>query len=168
MARRVRLLYDDATFADFFGPDTVLMPVPGSTPRRDENTLWVGERICRVLLAEGLANAVMPNVRRVRQVPKSAYQTPGNRPNARTHYNSIAVDAELLNPARILLVDDIVTKGSTLLACASRASEAFPQAEIRAFPMVRTMGLVPDIDRRLAPCVGRIFRLPDNEANRDP
>ena len=109
MAGRVRLLYEDATFDEFFGPDTALMPVPGSTPRRDENTLWVAERICRALLSVGLAGSIMTNVRRVRQVPKSAYQAPGDRPNARTHYESIAVDPELLSPARILLVDDIVT-----------------------------------------------------------
>lgn len=168
MARRVRLLYEDGTFADLFGPDTALMPVPGSTPRKDENTLWVSERICDALLAEGLANAVMPNARRVRQVPKSAYQTFGNRPNAQTHYESIAVEAELMNPARILLVDDIVTKGSTLLGCASRASESYPEATIRTFAMVRTMGLVPDIDTWLDPCVGRIVQLPDGEVLREP
>ena len=110
----------------------------------------------------------MPDVRRVRQVPKSAYQAPGDRPNARTHYDTISVEPQLINPTRILLVDDIVTKGNTLLGCASRAAEAFPQAQIRAFAMVRTMGLVPDIDRRLSPCVGRIIRSPGGEARRDP
>ena len=146
MAHRVRLLREDGTFAEFFGPETVLLPVPGSTPRRDNTTLWVGERICHALLEEGLAEAVMPDVRRVRQVPKSAYQAPGERPNARTHYDTISVAPQLLNPAQILVVDDIVTKGNTLLGCASRAAAAFPQAQIRAFAMVRTMGLVADID----------------------
>ena len=168
MAGRVRLLYEEATFDEFFGPDAALMPVPGSTPRRDENTLWVAERICRALLSEGLAGSIMTNVRRVRQVPKSAYQAPGDRPNARTHYESIAVDPELLSPARILLVDDIVTKGSTMLGCASRAAEAFPESDIKAFAMVRTMGLVPDIDRLLAPCIGRIALMPGDEAYRHP
>ncbi len=168
MAERVSLLHENGTFAEFFGPETLLLPVPGSTPRRDDTTLWVAERICNALLAEGLGDAVMADVRRVRQVPKSAYQAPGDRPNAQVHFDTITVQPQLINPIRILLVDDIVTKGNTLLGCASRAAEAFPQADIRAFAMVRTMGLVPDIDRLIAPCVGRISLVRGGEAVRVP
>ena len=120
-----------------------------------------------MLLEEGLANNVMCNVRRDHQVQKSAFQAQGSRPNVKTHYDSISVADELLKPTRILLVDDIVTKGCTLHACASRVHDIFPHAKIKAFAMVRTMGLVPDIDTIIEPCVGRI-RAFEHEAKRDP
>jgi len=168
MAGRVRKDYEAGTFAEFFGEDVVLMPVPGSTPRKDNNALWVGERICRALLVEGLAGSMLPNIKRDYPVPKSAFQSPGNRPNVKTHYDSISVQDELLKPTRILLVDDIVTKGCTLLASASRVQEAFQEADVRSFAMVRTMGLVPDIDVIKAPCVGRIIAKPGYDADRSP
>ena len=66
------------------------------------------------------------------------------------------------------MVDDIVTRGCTLLAAASRLSDAFPKADIRAFAMVRTMGLVPDITVTIDPCVGSISSVGGTEANRTP
>jgi predicted amidophosphoribosyltransferase len=168
MAARVRSYYEDNTFADFFGDDVVLMPVPASTPRKDTKALWVGERICKALLDEGLAPSMLPNIVRDHQVPKSAFQAPGNRPSVKTHYDSISVHDELLKPSRILLVDDIVTKGCTLLACASRVHNVFPEAEVRAFAMIRTMGLVPDIDKTKDPCVGLISAKEGDDAYRTP
>jgi len=64
-------------------------------------------------------------------------------------------------------VDDVITKGRTLLAAAIRVREAFPGAQVRAFALVRTMGLVPDIGRLLAPCKGVISWV-GNDAHRDP
>ena len=168
MAARVRTYYDDDTFAEFFGEDVVLMPVPASTPRKDGNALWVGERLCKAVLDEGLASSMLPNIVRDHQVPKSAFQVPGNRPSVKTHYDSISVRDELLKPSKILLVDDIVTKGCTLLACASRVQEVFPEADVRAFAMIRTMGLVPDIQKTKDPCVGLIIARPGHDADRAP
>jgi hypothetical protein len=48
------------------------------------------------------------------------------------------------------------TKGRTLLAAASRLHEAFPAAQIRAFALVRTMGLIPSVEHLLDPCKGEI------------
>lgn len=44
----------------------------------------------------------------------------------------------LLVPTRVLLVDDVVTRGATLLGAASRIKEAFPDCEVRGFALVRT------------------------------
>lgn len=35
-----------------------------------------------------------------------------------------------------------------------RSHEALPAAEVRAFALVRTMGLIPDVAQLLEPCVG--------------
>ena len=56
----------------------------------------------------------------------------------------------------ITVVDDIVTKGATLLAAASRVAEAFPGAEVRTFALLRTMGLVENVERIVDPCQGTI------------
>ena len=168
MAARVRREVDDGTFGEFFGENVALIPVPGSTPRKDPATLWVAQRVCHALVAEGLGSTVLTSLQRTHQVPKSAFQPRGNRPNVRTHYDSFSVKQDLLQPESILLVDDIVTKGCTLLAAASRVQESYPRSDVRAFAMVRTMGLVPDIDKTLHPCVGIIHSQIGNDADRQP
>lgn len=59
-------------------------------------------------------------------------------------------------PARITLVDDVLTKGRTAIAAASRLEEAFPQAEIRLLAVIRTQGLVPEIVAIKDPSTGMI------------
>jgi adenine/guanine phosphoribosyltransferase-like PRPP-binding protein len=78
------------------------------------------------------------------------------------------VTSVLERPRKITLVDDVVTKGATLLAAASLLAQAFPEAEIQAFALIRTMGLVPEVERIVDPVVGRIFRTPSGGADRRP
>jgi hypothetical protein len=59
------------------------------------------------------------------------------------------------------------TKGRTLLAAAARAREAFPYAQIRAFALLRTLGLVSGIEHVLDPCTGEI-RWQGGDARRIP
>lgn len=42
-------------------------------------------------------------------------------------------------PDEILLVDDVITRGATLLGAANRLAEAYPKAHIRAFAAMRTI-----------------------------
>jgi hypothetical protein len=69
--------------------------------------------------------------------------------------------------ACILLVDDFITKGRTLLAAASVLANVFPGVDARGFAVVRTMGLVPDIERIASPVVGEI-RFERGDAARNP
>jgi phosphoribosylpyrophosphate synthetase len=66
-----------------------------------------------------------------------------------------------------MLIDDVVTRGRTLLAAATRLQEAFPAVEIRAFALLRTMGLVPNVRQLLDPCIGEI-RWKAGDAHRRP
>jgi hypothetical protein len=59
------------------------------------------------------------------------------------------------------------TKGRTLLAAASRVQEAFPCAQVRAFALVRTLGLIFGIKQLLDPCKGEI-RWRSGDAQRRP
>jgi len=72
------------------------------------------------------------------------------------------------SPSEIVLVDDVLTKGTTLLAAASVLQKAFPASTIQAFALIRTMGLVPEVDRILSPCVGLISLQPDGTVDRRP
>ena len=56
----------------------------------------------------------------------------------------------------LCLVDDVITKGATMLAAASRLAEIYPRATIVGFALVRTLGFVDDIDRIVEPAVGTI------------
>jgi adenine/guanine phosphoribosyltransferase-like PRPP-binding protein len=60
------------------------------------------------------------------------------------------------NPSRIVIVDDVITKGATLIAAASALHAAYPDAEIRPFAVLRTMGFRPEVGRILDPCEGVI------------
>jgi hypoxanthine phosphoribosyltransferase len=84
-----------------------------------------------------------------------------------THYHSFAIEGTTAPPPQVVLVDDVVTKGRTLFAAAARLQDAFPATEIRAFALLRTMGLVPGVDQLLDPCVGEI-RWWAGDAHRTP
>jgi len=141
--------------ARLFDDNPILVPVPGAVQRGPDSP-WVAERLCLALLRQGLGRSIWAGLRRINAVQKSGTAPRDQRPSTWTHYHSFAVDAPPVGMDRMLLVDDIVTKGRTLLAAATRIQETCPDARICAFAFVRTMGLVADIDRLVDPCVGEI------------
>jgi hypothetical protein len=152
-ALRVRQQADDSSpLAGFFGGSDVLIPVPGSGLRG----LWAAEHLSVALVNAGLGRVAWSGLRRIRPVPKSATAARGGRPTVSLHYESFVVERPPALPDRIVLIDDVVTKGRTLLAAASRVREAFPCAQIQAFALVRTMGLNSRIHQLLEPCKGEI------------
>ncbi len=166
-AARIRVEADrQSRFAEFFAGRPLLMPVPSCRPGCAHPSEFVAA-LAAALSAEGLGSACWSGLRRIRGVAKSATSKPGLRPTTAQHYESFAVDHQSKVPERILLVDDIITKGRTLLAAATRIHEVFPHADIRAFALLRTMGYAPEIDRLLCPCVGEI-RWRRGDAHRYP
>ncbi len=149
------------------GPDTTLVPCPRSAPLVPGG-LWPARRICEELVRAGLGGSVGEFVRRAKSVPKSASAGPGKRPSVDDHILSMCVAGMGSRaPARITLVDDVVTKGATLLAAASHLAAAAPKSQIRAFAVVRTMGLVSDVAAVMEPVVGTIRRS-GTSADRQP
>jgi hypoxanthine phosphoribosyltransferase len=100
-------------------------------------------------------------------VPKSARAAPGERPPISLQYESLRAHSMVDVSDRILVVDDVVTKGATAVAAVSRLEEVYPEAQIALFATIRTRGLVPEIEHILDPVVGTI-RLADDEPNREP
>jgi uracil phosphoribosyltransferase len=156
---------EDSPLAGFLGTDHVLVPVPGSATTRDRIT--VAGQLAAALLNAGLGGGIWNGLRRVCPVAKSATAAPGSRPTVSAHYDSFAIEPAGGAPSRVMLVDDVVTKGRTLLAAAARLQEAFPATEIRAFAMLRTMGLAEGVNHLLEPCVGEI-RWRAGDARRTP
>lgn len=166
-ANRVReLVAAGAPLSGFLGPHDVLMPVPGSAPQLRGMPSAAG-RLAEALVCQGVGEAVWCGLHRLFEVPKSATAAPGCRPTVAEHFESLVVDTRIQVPDRLVLVDDVITKGRTLLAAAARVREAYPHVPIGAFALLRTMGFVQEVTRFLEPCVGEI-RWRSGDAIRSP
>jgi predicted amidophosphoribosyltransferase len=152
--------------AGFFGPSDLLVPVPGSTPYSAGKS-WASQDLAAALVEEGLGRAAWTGLHRVCAVRKSATAAPGTRPTVNLHYDSFYVERPPEPPEGIVLIDDVITKGRTLLAAASRLHDAFPAARIRGFALLRTLGLISSLEHLLCPCKGQI-RWRGGDAHRSP
>jgi hypothetical protein len=153
-------------FCDFFNERALLVPVPQYLCS-GRASMWVARRLAFTLQEAGLGEEVWTGLRRVSNVDRSAYAWMWQRPTVQQHYRSLAVIPSPRHPSSIILVDDVITKGRTLVAAAIRLREAFPTATVRAFALVRTMGLILDVDRLFDPCEGAI-RWNGHDAYRNP
>jgi hypothetical protein len=166
-ALRVHQQVDGPTLlAGFFRSSDILIPVPGCAAKSGGRT-WVAAELARALVSEGLGRASWTGLHRTVSVHKSATAAVGKRPSVRTHFDSFAVEGRVESPGSIVLIDDVVTKGRTLLAAASRLREAFPESQIRAFALLRTMGFEVGVQQLLDPCRGEI-RWAGGDARRRP
>jgi predicted amidophosphoribosyltransferase len=153
-------------FCSFLTGHTLLVPIPNN-PSSAQTSVWVARRLALTLQEAGLAEDVWTGLRRVSSVDRSSSAWMWERPTVQQHYRSFAVIPSPRPPTDIVLVDDVITKGRTLVAAAIRLHEAFPKADIRAFALVRTMGLILDVERLFDPCEG-VIRWNGNDAYRDP
>lgn len=162
-ALRVRERWSEIGLEEFLGPDVLLVPTPRSSPLKDASALWPAQRICEELVREGHGSQVLPLVERVRPVPKSAFASKGNRPKAADHLASMATMRSAPLPhQRVVVVDDFVTTGATLLATASHVAALWPNSDVRAFALVRSMsGEQVNITRIDVPATGSITFYPD-------
>lgn len=151
--------------ADMFAPDVTFVPVPGSNPSAAR--VWAAERLAFALQGVRLGGSVWPGLQRRFAVRKSATALNADRPTFQQHCASFSVHAPSEAPRRIVLVDDVITKGRTILAAAAKLQEALPNADIRAFALVRTMGFLPHVTHFLEPCQG-VVRWAGGDARRDP
>jgi hypothetical protein len=170
LARAIQLLQEHFArgepLSKFLGLDVTLVPMPRSAPLV-AGGLWPAEKIAQEMLAANLAGRLVPALARATAVPKSSRAQPGGRPGVSQHYESLIAQPMVGAGNNIVIVDDVVTKGSTALAAGTRLAEVFPQATVRLFALVRTKGLVPEVDRILEPTIGTI-QLFFDAGNRQP
>ena len=162
----VELCARDRLFEQLFALNAWLIPVPGCTPECGRPT--AAYQLALALHALGVAQEVWPGLVRRVAVRRSATALHGQRPTVREHYDSFSVlETPRPPPVRIVLVDDVITKGRTLLAAATRLRRELPQADIRAFALVRTLGFLGHVERLLAPCAGVVYWA-GGDARREP
>ncbi len=118
-------------------------------------------------MRHGIGAGVLPCLTRVTAVPKSAFATAGTRPKPVDHYDSIEGTRMVADRTLLCLIDDVLTKGAAQPGAATRLQQTFPEANIIAFALVRTMGFVEDIDSMVEPAVGTVT-LRGDEAVREP
>lgn len=168
VARRIhRGVVEEGALTGFLREDAVLVPAPRSAPLV-KGGLWPAERIARALVGVGLGSEVQPLLRRVQSVPKAAFAGPGERPTVARHVETLRADRHLGEPRRLIVVDDIITKGAMLAACGTVLRQVYPDAEVLGFAVVRTRGLMPEIDSIVAPCLGVIRLDASGEVHRSP
>lgn len=141
----------------FLDNSVTFVPVPRSHPVK-EGSLWPSLVIAQELHRFGYGSGIETLLNRTSIIRKSATAGRGNRPTVKEHYATLAVEVErdLFKPTKITLIDDVITKGSTILACANHLQEQFPDAEIQAFAFIRTQGLIEDIALLVDPSTGII------------
>lgn len=130
-----------------------------------------------------MAGEVWPVLRRRHAVKKSAFAAAGERPTVLEHYASFAIERAFCGGApidscrlagepreqalRLTLIDDVITRGRTLIAAARSLREAFPAAQIRAFALLRTLRPDEMLRQVLDPCEGEV-RWVSGDARRCP
>ena len=145
--------------AGLFPPTTILVPIP-QNPRHPREAPWVTYQLACQLQQRGLASHVWPVLAHRRSIAPSAHCHRWQRPSVLEHWQALGCDA-IAPPAaaqlRVVLIDDVVSRGRTLLAAALRLHGHFPQASISAFALFRTLGFAAHIGHVLQPCKGQIL-----------
>jgi len=162
----VEFMARERLFQHLFAGEAILVPVPGSAPSC--TAPWAAWQVAMALRELGLARVVWAGLERRYPVRKSATALVGARPSVRQHFESFSVGPPPHPiPKKIILVDDVITKGRTLMAAAARLRYELPHADVRAFALVRTMGFLSHLDRLLAPCEG-LVHWAGGDARREP
>ena len=158
---------DTLEFVDFFNEDTVLVPAPSSSMLQSDS-IWVPEHLTNALVKIGIGKDSKSCLERVYAVAKSSKVSPEKRPKVIEHYNSMAVQKILDEPKEILVVDDVITSGSTLLGAVNRLADAFPNAKFRGFAFIRTITNSNEFEKIVKPCTGKITLRENGRSLRRP
>jgi phosphoribosylpyrophosphate synthetase len=155
VAERLKSLVDEGYFADFFQEDTILVPMPRSTPIK-KGQLWPPYQIAKAMENKKLG-VVVPLIQRMVAIQKSSYAPPSQRPKPVDHYNSMGINKMVdLEIGYVVFVDDIVTRGHTFMGAAWRLKEVYPDVEIKAFAAMQTISDKSKFKRYFYPAKGTI------------
>jgi len=161
MAKRVAAYRDtDPVIRQCFAGGVMAVPIPRSTPTppKQPDSLWPAMRICEEFQKVGLVKDIQPLLSRTQAVTKSATAVASQRPTMRQHYETIECQSLFIpqQAQRILLVDDVVTRSATLLACYQRLHDIMPNASIEGFAVARTQS-TGDISAIVQPARQRCY-----------
>lgn len=148
------------------GEDAALVPMPRSAPSLN-GALWPARMLAEALVAEGLGAVVLPMLQRAVAVQKSATAAPGKRPKASDHLKSFRVLPPVDLPDRIVIVDDVVTSGATMLGAISAVFDVIPDLPPEGFAFFRTQS-EGELGSIWSPARSYIRLRPDGKTRRTP
>ena len=157
---------DNVGVSELLGADAALVPMPGHAPRKP-GTLWPAKRLAEALVGCGLGHCVLEVLERASRVPKSATAPPGERPTAAEHLSSFRVLPLSLDVRRIVIVDDVVTSGASMLAAITAVSHSIQVPPPMGFAFIRTQseGMITSVR---SPELSRIRLLSSGRTRREP
>jgi hypothetical protein len=165
--RRMAARLDETPLTRWISPHAVLVPVPSSRLLKP-GSLWVPFKLAKAMVELGIGRRVETWLERTEAIPKAAWSKPEDRPTAQRHYETLRMKLPVMPSDEVVLVDDVVTRGATLLAAASRAREVLPGARVTGFAMLRALSEPADFRRIFDPCVGRVDLGADGQTTRRP
>jgi hypothetical protein len=151
----------------FISPTAVLVPVPKSSLWK-VGSLWVPDQLAGSMVQVGLGGRAARLLVRTEAIPKAATSISSNRPTALKHYQTLAVQKDLMPTPEIVLVDDVVTSGAALLGSANRLLESYPSIPIKGFAAIRTVSDPSQFEKITHPVVGQIKLRPNGLCDRRP
>lgn len=155
-------------FAGFFTPTSTLVPIPTSAPAKVPDTLWPGLSIAEALLGHELGRDVQELLVRTVRVPKAHEQSATDRPRMDELVDSLEWQGDLgSNLEQIILVDDVVTRGTTFLAAREVIHRAQPWLRVQGFAAVRTMSFEVATEP-LNPAMGTVELQANGWGHREP
>ncbi len=132
-----KLVDQDEDLQAVFDGTAALMPAPRHAPRNKE-ALWPALRIAKAMLDHKLGNEVLIGVERHEKIRES-HTAGGDRPSVEEHLETLRSCLPMnAKPKRVILVDDVITKGVTAWACREIVLDEIPGAEVVTFAAVST------------------------------
>jgi pyrimidine operon attenuation protein/uracil phosphoribosyltransferase len=168
-ATRISDIIEDnkAILESFLNENVTLVAAPRSSLIRATD-LWPAHEICKLLSSLNLGTISTCLIRTKAIRKSSLYFKADERPTIAEQFESMGVE-NYAPTENITLVDDVLTLGRTAIAGASRLIEKFPNATIRSFSLIRTMGFIPEIDGILNVVAGTItYNNVNGKSNRVP
>jgi predicted phosphoribosyltransferase len=80
----------------------------------------------------------------------------------------MVVQGQLGNSTDIVLVDDVISRGATIIGAADRLRDAFPNTNIGAFGAMRAVGNPAEFEKEFDPQSGVVYLRSDGQSFRRP
>lgn len=151
-----------------FGDGRVaLVPVPRSSLAPERGPFhWPARSLCSALVAAGLAVEVVPLLKRTTALEKSSL---GGARGVQRQQQTLLIAEHAWPDREVVLVDDVITSGASMMGCALVLEERFPNIELLAgFAAMRTVSSPTEFTSTRAPSSGRIVLRAGGACQRRP
>lgn len=169
LVSRMRSLPEATPLRSFFPAGCAVVPSPRSSVLA-RGALSPSLQLCEALVQHGFAHEVRGVVKRESPIRKAATSAPGQRPTLTDHVSSMRAETSALeSPEAAVIVDDVVTSGTQILAIAGVLRQKWPTTRLLAWAAVRTVTNDKEWrGRMLDPTLGTILLGPNDRALRRP